>query len=124
MIHALAAIAHSHIACCPVRALHRCCPHIAHWLRCVLVGNDGRCTNGHARGLTVARLLDPTENIRVGGLILRDAGHRLRGYNAGRGYADRIAVLAAALERRALETRQPRMVALRDRIIAALESRA
>ena len=59
---------------------------------------NGKCTNGAARGYTVAQLLDPATNIRVGHVLATLKGPRwLYRWNGDPGYAARIAVLAAAL---------------------------
>jgi hypothetical protein len=65
-------------------------------IRCVVA--DGKCSNGAARGYTVAQLLEPTTNIRVAHVLATSMGPRwLDRWNGDPGYAARIHVLAAAL---------------------------
>lgn len=65
-------------------------------VRCLL-GTDGRCTNGPASGLTVAKLRDPVVNIRVAAAVL--AAHRgdLRRYHGSSNPKDTYEARALAL---------------------------
>jgi hypothetical protein len=65
-------------------------------IRCHVVG--GKCSNGPARGYTIAQLMDPVINIRVAHVLATIKGPRwLHRWNGDPGYAARIAVLAAAI---------------------------
>lgn len=69
-------------------------------VRCVL-GGDGRCSNGPARGHTLRQLLDGPTNARVADRILHvKHGGNLRHYNGGtreHGYAARVGAVLASL---------------------------
>jgi hypothetical protein len=75
----------------------RTCDVGATGIRCIL-GDNGKCTNGAARGYTVAQLQDPLVNVRVGHVLATLKGPRwLHRWNGSPGYAARIAVLASAI---------------------------
>jgi hypothetical protein len=68
-------------------------------VRCVL-GQDKRCTNGPARGYTLAQLMAPVTSIHVADLVLNSHGGSLRKYNGGtreHGYEARIGAIMSAL---------------------------
>lgn len=100
-------------------------PHVADvglmGIRCHL-GPDRRCTNGPARGLTIAQLMRAETSIRVGAAILAskaNVGH----YNAkgkrGRAYAAKIATLAEAFGGVEVRVKGKRVRELVRRIVAA-----
>jgi hypothetical protein len=75
----------------------RTCDVGATGIRCVL-GDDGKCNNGPARGYTIAQLMDPVTNVRIAHVLATIKGARwLHRWNGDPGYAARIAVLASAI---------------------------
>jgi soluble lytic murein transglycosylase-like protein len=96
-------------------------------VRCRLAA--GRCTNGPARGHTLADLQDPIINIQVGTRILeqkkrRSPRHYLRHYNGGthnHGYAERVHAIRVALEGRRVHLDDPRVNKLTQQIVEALQ---
>lgn len=97
-------------------------------VRCVL--SNGRCTNGPARGHTVAELQDPVVNIRVASAImvqkkLTHGRHWLRGYNGGtreRGYAARVGAIEAALAGEVVRVKSARVRKLVRQIVPAVNN--
>lgn len=66
-------------------------------IRCIEV--DRKCTNGAARGYTIAQLMEPTTNIRVAHALATSMGARwLDHWNGDPGYAARIHMLKKAIE--------------------------
>ena len=89
-------------------------------VRCVL-GQDKRCTNGHARGYILAQLLDPVVNIRVSAAVLSSHGGSLKRYNGGtreHGYESRIGAIMSALGGVEVRVKGHRMRELVRRIVA------
>jgi hypothetical protein len=95
-------------------------------VRCRLAA--GQCTNGPARGHTLADLQDPVINIQVGASILEQKKRRspkryLQHYNGGtrdHGYAERVHTLQAALKGRRERSSDPRVNKLAQQIVEAL----
>lgn len=86
---------------------------------------NGRCTNGPARGYTVGQLMDPVVNVIVAHVLATVKGARwLQRWNGDPGYAERIHVLAAAIRGEEVEVRGkgPKWKRIRElvrRIVAA-----
>ncbi len=92
-------------------------------IRC-LVGYDGRCTNGPARGYTVAELQSVEQNIAVANVLLTNLAGDVQGWNRrSRGYAKRIRALVAALDGRRVEVRSARTREQVRRILAVTQPR-
>jgi hypothetical protein len=62
-----------------------------------LLGPGGRCTNGPATGLTIAKLRDPATNIRVAAAVLAAHGGDLRRYHGSSNPMDTYEARAMAL---------------------------
>jgi len=95
-------------------------------VRCIL-GTDHRCTNGPAKGFTIAQLQKAETNIRVGAAILATKGS-VGAYNSGTpsigaAYEARISVLVAALSGMTIEPKRIKGIRLRkllEQIAAAV----
>lgn len=73
-------------------------------IRCVVV--DGKCTNGAAKGYTIAELMDPLTNLRVAHVLATSMGAKwLDRWNGDPEYAARIHVLATAIRGEWVEVR-------------------
>ena len=91
-------------------------------LRCRI--ERGRCTNGPARGYTVAQLRDPETSIAVANVLLTSLGGDVQGWNRrSKGYAARIRALVAALDGRRVEVRSARTREQVRRILAVTQPR-
>ena len=81
------------------------------------------CLNGAARGLTVAKLLDPVVNIRTAAAVLASHGGSLRRYNGGtreHGYGARIGALVAAMGGVEVKVKGKRLRKLVRQIVEAM----
>lgn len=96
-------------------------------VRCKL-GRDVRCTNKPVKGMTPARLMDPTVNIDVGAQILATLhGGSLVGYNGGpnareHGYPAKVGAIMSALGGVEIRVKGHRMRELVKRIVSAVKT--
>lgn len=91
-------------------------------VRCIL-GHDRKCTNGPAKGLTVAQLLRAETSIRVGAAILATKatlGHYNGGGKRGRAYAAKVLALVEAFAGVEVQVKGKRTRELVRRIAAAV----
>lgn len=95
-------------------------------VRCIY--RDGKCSNGPAKGHTLAEMFEPATNISIAAQIVasKRVSHGrdwLRGYNGGtreHGYGARIGAIAAALGGVAKPNASARVRALVRRIVDAV----
>lgn len=90
-------------------------------VRCVL-GDDGRCTNGFVKGMSLESLYDPVTNVLVAAEILAAKGStsRYAGETVDRGYSFRVGVIAAALSGVLKKVRGRRLRDHVERIVMAV----
>jgi hypothetical protein len=92
-------------------------------LRCRI--KRGRCTNGPARGYTVAELRDPETSIDVSNALLTSLAGDVQGWNRrSKGYAARIRALVAALDGRRVEVPSARTMEQVRRILSVTGPRS